>query len=85
VLIAGQVQGVGFRFAARQTAQQQGVSGWVRNRPDASVEAVVEGEEAAVQAFLAWCRRGPIGSVVTDVQVTWAPYQGEFHGFRILG
>jgi acylphosphatase len=85
VLISGRVQGVGFRFAARQEAQQQGLSGWVRNRADGSVEAVVEGEGAGVQACLAWCRRGPRGAVVTDVQVTWEPYQGEPQGFRIVG
>lgn len=85
VLIAGRVQGVGFRFAARQVAQQQRLSGWVRNRTDGSVEAVVQGESAGVQAFLDWCRRGPRGAAVTEVQVVWEPYQEEFQGFRIVG
>jgi acylphosphatase len=85
ILIAGHVQGVGFRFAAQKVAQRQRLGGWVRNRPDGRVEAVVEGEGAAVQAFLDWCRRGPLGAVVTDVQVTWEPYRGEFQGFRIVG
>jgi acylphosphatase len=85
VLVAGRVQGVGFRYSAQKVAQQHGLSGWVRNRADGRVEAIVEGANAAVRAFLAWCQRGPIGSGVTDVQVTWQPYHGEFQGFRIVG
>jgi acylphosphatase len=76
---------VGFRFSAQKAARHQRLSGWVRNRADGSVEAMVEGEESAVQAFLAWCRRGPIGAAVTDVQVMWEPYVGELQHFRIVG
>lgn len=85
VLISGGVQGVGFRFSARQMANQRGLSGWVRNHPEGTVETLVEGEEAAVQEFLTWCRRGPIGAVVTDVQITWERFQGESQEFRIVG
>ena len=52
---------------------------------DGAVEAVVEGEKAAVQAFIVWCHKGPPGAEVTDVQVTMEPYAGEYQGFRIVG
>jgi acylphosphatase len=84
VVISGRVQGVYFRASARQVARAQGLSGWVRNRPDGAVEAVVEGEEAAVQAFIAWCRDGPPGADVTDIKVATEPHTGEFQGFRIV-
>jgi acylphosphatase len=84
VLISGLVQGVYFRAYAREVAQKQRLSGWVRNRVDGTVEAVVEGEEAAVQAFIAWCHGGPPGARVTDVQVTWEPHKGDLRGFGIL-
>ena len=84
VLISGLVQGVYFRAYARDIAQKHRLSGWVRNRIDSSVEAVVEGEEAAVQVFITWCHGGPPAARVTDVQVTWEPYKGDSRGFRIL-
>ena len=64
--IAGRVQGVGFRDAMRTEALARGVTGWVRNRRDGSVEAVVQGEPAAVDAVVAWARRGPPAGRVTE-------------------
>src|SRR5215472_15877150 len=84
IIISGLVQGVYFRADAREVAHQRGLSGWVRNRLDGTVEAVVEGEQSAVQAFIAWCHDGPPGARVTDVQVTWETYVGDFRSFRIL-
>jgi acylphosphatase len=63
------VQGVWYRESCRQVADRLGVSGWVRNEPDGSVVAVVEGEEAAVDRLLEWMRTGPRHAVVTDVAV----------------
>jgi acylphosphatase len=57
--IAGQVQGVGFRFFVTRCARHQNLRGWVRNRLDGSVEALLIGEEAAVATVTAQCRRGP--------------------------
>jgi acylphosphatase len=85
IVVSGLVQGVYFRASARDVARVQRLSGWVRNRIDSGVEAVVEGEEGAVQAFIAWCHDGPPGAHVTDVRVTMEPYTGEFQGFRIVG
>ena len=85
LIISGRVQGVNFRASARDEARALGLSGWVRNRLEGDVEAVVEGEEVAVQAFIAWCHNGPPAAHVTAVQVTMEPYTGELHGFRVVG
>ncbi|MGH8059812.1 MAG: acylphosphatase [Candidatus Entotheonellia bacterium] len=85
IVVSGLVQGVYFRADACDVARQLGLSGWVRNRRDGCVQAVVEGEDAAVQGFIAWCHRGPPSARVVDVHVTWEPYQGEFDTFTIRG
>ncbi|WP_313543783.1 acylphosphatase [Leifsonia aquatica] len=81
-IVTGAVQGVGFRWAAREQAQALGVAGWVRNRADGSVEVEVEGEPAAVDRMLAWLREGPPGSEVAGLDVTDAAPDGD-DGFRI--
>ena len=67
VVIHGRVQGVGYRMAMVDAARTRGIAGWVRNRRDGSVEAVVQGDEASVEQMLEWCRRGPAGSRVTGL------------------
>jgi acylphosphatase len=69
VLVAGNVQGVFFRYETRQLARSHRLGGWVRNLPDGRVEAVFEGPEATVEAMVDWCRRGPRGARVTEVEV----------------
>ena len=83
VFISGRVQGVFFRSETRHEARKHGVSGWVRNLPDDRVEAVFEGEEENVKKLLEFCRRGPPGAKVTNVDVTWESYSGEFRDFEI--
>ena len=68
-IVSGQVQGVGFRFFARRVAREAGIRGWVRNRPDGTVESLAEGEEDAVARYLGRLREGPRGSRVTAVEV----------------
>ena len=82
VKVTGRVQGVSFRWYAVQEAERLGVAGWVRNEPDGSVAAHVEGDDAAVDAMVAWCRRGPSYASVRDVAVTDAQVSGA-HGFDI--
>ena len=67
--ISGRVQGVGFRESMRQEAQRLGVAGWVRNRMDGSVEAVVQGSADQVDAIVAWARRGPEQACVERMEV----------------
>ncbi len=69
LVISGRVQGVGFRISMCDEADRLGVTGWVRNRRDGTVEAVVDGEPAAVAAILAWAKAGPPGARVTGVTV----------------
>jgi acylphosphatase len=67
VVVRGRVQGVGYRMAMAEAARAQSISGWVRNRRDGTVEALVQGDAASVGQMLEWCRRGPPGSRVTGL------------------
>ena len=81
-VVSGRVQGVFFRDTCERVASGLGVRGWVRNRPDGSVEVVAEGERAAVDRLLAWCGDGPPRARVDRVDVTDEPVAGE-RGFRV--
>ena len=70
IVVHGLVQGVYFRDTVRGRALSAGVAGWVRNRPDGTVEAVFEGEPVAVERLVAFCREGPRGAQVDRVEVT---------------
>ena len=82
-LIRGRVQGVGFRFFAEDVANREGVTGFVRNLGDGSVEAVVEGDREAVERFEMAVRRGPRGARVDQVEVEAVPPSGRHRGFLI--
>jgi acylphosphatase len=82
VVVSGQVQGVFFRDTCRRQAQALGVTGWVRNRPDGTVEAVFEGEPKAVEAMITWAREGPPAAQVYRVDVAEEKPEGE-RSFRI--
>jgi acylphosphatase len=83
VIISGRVQGVGFRANCQRQANALGVTGWVRNQWDDSVEALFEGPDEAVDAMLQWCRQGPSAAVVTGVQVTEAEPGPPYRSFYI--
>ncbi len=83
VYVQGKVQGVFFRASTRDKARCLGVHGWVKNCDDGSVEAVFEGESAAVDKMVAWCRKGPGGAFVKHVDVCWEECLGEFDGFSV--
>jgi len=81
LVISGIVQGVGFRYAMAAQARLLGVAGWVRNRRDGRVEAMIAGDAAQIEAMLDWSRRGPAGAVVEDLMIEVA--SGEFDGFEL--
>lgn len=81
--IAGKVQGVGFRYSLQEEAARLGVAGWVRNRRDGSVEALVQGTPAAVDALISWARSGPPGARVVDLRIETLPGTEICTGFQI--
>ena len=83
--ISGWVQGVSFRYYARREAQQLGLAGWVRNCPDGTVEAVVQGDEEVVQRFVDWAHQGPSMAQVERVEVQSEPPDPGLQTFRIAG
>jgi acylphosphatase len=84
VLVSGRVQGVWYRQTTADTARRAGVAGWVRNLPDGRVEAVFEGEAAAVVAMIAWCSDGPPAARVDGVDVVSEHPLGAT-GFEVRG
>ena len=76
VVISGRVQGVFFRDTLRRMARSRGVGGWVANRPDGTVQAYLEGPPDAVAELVLWCRSGPRGAQVEDLEVTVAEPEG---------
>ena len=83
LFITGRVQGVFFRACTREEAQKRKLTGWVKNLYDGRVEAVLEGEEEAVQSMISWCHRGPSHAVVTFVSVEIGEARGEYTVFDI--
>ena len=83
-VVAGRVQGVGYRFFAQNAATRDGISGNVRNLDDGRVEVVAEGDAEAIARFERSLRQGPIGARVDDVLVDLQPASGRFPDFRIL-
>lgn len=84
LIIEGRVQGVWFRDSTRRQAMALGVTGWVRNRPEGTVEVLAEGPEVPVRRLIAWCRRGPSGARVTQVHEMTEQWRGEFDAFDIV-
>ncbi len=82
VYVSGQVQGVSFRDATRQQAEELGLGGWVRNLQDGRVEAVFEGESEAVRQMIEWCESGPSSADVDDVSVEQETPEG-LSGFEV--
>ena len=86
ITISGRVQGVGYREALRSQAEASGVTGWVRNRRDGTVEAVLQGDEEAVTALVGWARRGPPAAAVSELleQPASGDFDRPYKGFERL-
>jgi acylphosphatase len=83
VIVKGVVQGVGFRYFAMQLARDYGITGWVRNREDGSVELEAEGEEIIVKSFVKDLRIGPHSADVSGVDVKALPPGAGYKGFTV--
>jgi acylphosphatase len=81
--ISGRVQGVYFRAATVEQARRLGVTGWVMNCRDSSVEVVAEGAREQLEKLISWCRSGPPGAQVKEIRVEWEDAREEFQGFFI--
>ena len=73
VIIKGYVQGINFRYNTREKAESLGLTGWIKNLPDNSVEAVFEGSEEMINEILEFCKKGTIGSKVIDIKIREEP------------
>lgn len=82
-IVHGTVQGVGFRYYTQQEASRLGVTGYVRNLPNDTVEIVAEGTESQVNALLDWAHQGPSTAHVTQVEVSDQTVTGSFSGFSV--
>lgn len=84
LIVDGRVQGVFFRDSTRREARTLGLTGWVRNRPEGTVEVLAEGPEDRVGSLVEWCHQGPPYARVRSVTRTDEPWRGEFDSFDIV-
>ncbi|MFH1083259.1 MAG: acylphosphatase [Pseudomonadota bacterium] len=84
LIIEGRVQGVWFRESTRREAVSRRLFGWVRNRPDGKVEALIEGPADQVKNLVSWCQKGPSAARVAAVHEQQEKWQGEFTSFDIV-
>ena len=81
--VEGDVQGVGYRYFVVDNAHSLGLTGWVRNRYDGSVEVLAEGRRSYLEVLLDALRQGPRSARVSNVRIEWLPAEGEFSEFKI--
>ncbi|MEO8799670.1 MAG: acylphosphatase [Polyangiaceae bacterium] len=84
LIVRGRVTGVYFRASAQREAKRLGITGWVRNRNDGSIEIMAEGDEDVIKELVSWSHHGPTAARVDGVDVRWRGYSGEFSGFAIM-
>ena len=83
VIISGRVQGVFYRASAKEKAEELGLTGWVRNKSDGTVEACFEGEENKVKDMIKWCHQGPRFSKVKNVEVVFKDDLNHYKNFNV--
>ena len=84
LMVRGRVQGVFFRASAQREARRLGLTGWVKNKSDGSVEILAEGEETSIRELYSWAQKGPSAARVDRVDTRWRSFTGEFADFRIV-
>lgn len=84
LLISGRVQGVFFRLKTKEDAGKLGLTGWVKNNGDGSVEILAEGDKDKLEELIDWCKKGPQHAQVNKVAVYWRQFTGEFKDFKII-
>ena len=84
LFVRGRVQGVYFRASTQREARRLGLSGWVRNRADGTVEILAEGEEVAIRELYGWAQKGPSAVRVERVDTRWRGFSGDYPDFRII-
>ncbi len=84
LIVRGRVQGVYFRAATQREARRLGITGWVRNRPDGSIELCAEGDEDSIKELASWANHGPSAARVDAVDIRWRGYTGEYPEFSIV-
>ena len=82
--VRGRVQGVFFRASTQREARRLGLTGWVKNRSDGSVEILAEGEETSIRELHGWAQKGPTAARVDRVDTRWRSYTGDYPDFRIV-
>lgn len=84
IRVRGQVQGVGYRYFVYTRANALGLAGWVRNMPDGSVSLLVEGSRGLIDTLIQDLKVGPSAASVTDCEVRWTPFSGQFRRFEVV-
>jgi len=83
IVIEGIVQGVFFRASTIEESSKLNLTGWVKNRADGSVEAVFEGDVDKIERVIEWCKKGPPGAVVRNIETIWEQSTGDYDSFTI--
>ena len=83
IIIQGNVQSVNFRYETKFQAKALGITGWVKNAAQGTVEVVAEGDEEMLKELIRWCAHGPTRARVDKMNFTWQPKTGEFSSFEI--
>lgn len=84
LVVRGRVQGVYFRASTQREARRLGLTGWVKNRSDGSVEILAEGEETSIRELYSWAQKGPTAARVDRVDTRWRSFTGDFADFRVV-
>ncbi|HDQ22757.1 MAG TPA: acylphosphatase [Candidatus Uhrbacteria bacterium] len=84
LIIYGRVHGVFFRLKTKRKAEELGLTGWVKNNADGTVEILAEGNKLDLENLLEWCKKGPRLAKVEKIKIRWQPYTGDLERFEII-